>query len=298
MRETRWPKATWHGGATTYGPLPDHGAEAIALVLHTTETVGLPSFSNGDTAPHFTYDPRTSTWLQWATLDRYVGTMKGHSSGGHGNCKAIQVEVLAYSSSDVPAGGTWVGDLTDRDYAELADLFRWLISQRWVGDDCTPTPPDGWRYGASSPWRLTDAQWWEFSGVTAHGAVPRNSHWDTGVLNLERVWAEAIQEAGVDTYMVGERYQTYEPIVWDLVLAVGGTINANANSAQVGQWLPWKSDVRLVQVEDFNLLADLLEMNEVTYDKLIGAGLYRYGKEVAALRQLAYVVRAGGDHDA
>jgi hypothetical protein len=76
---------------------------------------------------------------------------------------------------------------------------------------------------------------------------------------------------------------------------VGGTVNANQNSAQVKQWLPWKDDVRLVQLEDFQLLAQLLDMNQTTYDRLVSDGLYRWGKEQAALRELAYAVRS--DHE-
>jgi hypothetical protein len=293
MKAKRWPGASWHGGATTYGPLPDHGLTQVALVLHTTETVGMPSFQGGDTAPHFTYDPRDGSWQQWADLDRYVGTMKGHSSGGHANCKAIQVEILAYSDRNAcPANGTWVGDFADRHYAALADLYAWLIGQAWVGVDLTPTPDGGWRYGAGSGLRLTEGQWAAFSGLTAHGAVPLNSHWDTGVLDLEYVWLLATEDEAMDLWTIGTESKTWEEQVWNMVLAVGGTINPNQNSAQVQQWLPWKTNVRLVQVEDFDLIAQLTGMNATSLDRMKAGGMYRYGKEVAALRNLAYTADA------
>jgi len=188
MRSTRYPPAVWNGKGTTYGPNPTHGKSNVALVLHTTETVGMPGFNHGDTAPHLTYDPRTRSWEQWATLDRYVGTMKGHSSG-HWNCQAIQVEILAYSDANAaPGNGWWVGDLLDHHYQDLAHLYQWLMAQGWVGLDLTPTPDGGWRYGTSSPHRMTAAQYDAFSGLTAHGAVPGNTHCDTGVLDLEYVW--------------------------------------------------------------------------------------------------------------
>lgn len=192
----RYPPATWVGGATTYGPLPDHGKVNVSLVLHTTETKGVPSFGGGDTAPHLVYLPDTRAWQQWAEFDRYVGTMKGHSSGGHGNCQALQVEIVAYSdrSAASQAGGLWVGDLLDAHYQDLADLYRWLMAQGLVGLDLTPTPDGGWRYGTSSPHRLTPQQWDGFSGLTCHGAVPGNTHWDTGVLDLEHIWLRATEE--------------------------------------------------------------------------------------------------------
>lgn len=185
----RYPPATWVGGATTYGPLPDHGKQYVKLVLHTTETRGMPGFSNGDTAPHLVYDPNTRTWTQWADFDRYVGTMKGHSSG-HWNCQAIQVEIIAYSDRNAAqsVGGLWVGDFLPEHYADLAHLYRWLMAEGLTGLDLTPTPPGGWLYGTSSPHRLTPAQYDGLYGLTCHGAVPGNTHWDTGELDLEHLW--------------------------------------------------------------------------------------------------------------
>jgi len=192
MRSLRYPAARWRGGATTYGPQPTHGNGSSALVLHTTETVGMPGFSNGDTAPHLVYDPRDRTWTQLADLNRYVGTMKGHSSG-HWNCKAIQVEILAYSDRAAAGSkGIWVGDFTSDHYQDLAGLYAWLIAQEWVGLDLTPTPAGGWKYGTGSPYRLTPAAYAALSGLTCHGAVPGNTHWDTGVLELQLIWGIAV----------------------------------------------------------------------------------------------------------
>lgn len=193
----RYPRASWHGGATTYGPLPDHGKQLLSLVLHTTETRGVPSFGNGDTAPHLVYDPRDRSWSQWADFDRYVGTMKGHSTGGHGNCQAIQVEIIAYSDRNAAGSqGLWVGDFTQEHYQDLAHLYRWLVDQGLTHWDLTPTPAGGWKYGTSSPHRMNSTQWDAFCGLTCHGAVPLNTHWDTGVLDLERIWDMAFSDDG------------------------------------------------------------------------------------------------------
>ena len=188
MTALRYPPATWLGGGTTYGPLPDHSRANVALVLHTTETVGMPGFSNGDTAPHLVYDPRDRSWSQWADLSRYVGTMKGHSTG-HWNCQAVQVEVLAYSDRSLAGSkGTWVGDFTNEHYADLAQMYAWLMAEGIVRDDLWAEPPGGWLYGSSSPHRMNQQQFDLFSGLTAHGGVGGNTHWDTGVLDLETVW--------------------------------------------------------------------------------------------------------------
>lgn len=181
---------------TVYGPLPTHGFDEVALVLHTTETRGMPGFNHGDTAPHYVYSPTTRVWTMWSEYeDGYVGTMKGHSTGGHSNCKAFQVEILGYSDGN---HSPWVGDFTDQNYQDLADFVKWARERYGIGDMVTPTPDGGWRYGTGSEHRLSDEEWAEFTGLTAHGAVPRNTHWDTGVLDLARIDALAKEEGPVD----------------------------------------------------------------------------------------------------
>ena len=61
--------------ATIYGTLPDHDKTNVALVLHTSETVGMPSFGgDGSTAPHYVYAPTTRIWTMWAEYEYgYVG---------------------------------------------------------------------------------------------------------------------------------------------------------------------------------------------------------------------------------
>jgi len=172
--------------ATVYGPLPDHGKTNVALVLHTTETTGMPSFNHGDTAPHYVYNPTTRQWTKWAEYeDGYVGTLKGHTSACHGNCQAFQVEILAYSD---PSHDPWVGDFGDDQYQDIADFYRWAVDRYSIGEAVTPTPAGGWLYGTSSPHRLSCDEWDKFTGLTAHGAVPGNTHYDTGVLDLQRIF--------------------------------------------------------------------------------------------------------------
>jgi len=119
-----------------------------------------------------------------------VGTMKGHTTN-HANCSAFQVEILGYSAA---GHEPWVGHFTDGQYQDLADFFRWSRERYGIGNDVTPTPAGGWRYGASSPYRLTEQEWDDFSGLTAHGAAPGNSHWDTGILDLQRIFDMSQEE--------------------------------------------------------------------------------------------------------
>ena len=273
--------------ATIYGPLPVHGDGSVALVLHTTETRGMPGFNGGDTAPHYVYDATRRRWTMFAEFEEgYVGTLKGHSVG-HTNCKAFQVEILAYSAH----GNTpWVGDFDEGHYRDLAGFYRWSMERYRIGDDVTPTPAGGWLYGSGSPLRMSWERWRTFSGLTAHGAVPGQTHWDTGVLDLQRIHDLALGETMFTHFEVGDERSEWEPIVWFLFQMAGGVIDANANSSQVQTVLPWKHHVRLVETRDFDMIADVLSLDGAHRASLHRDGLYRYGKEIAQLQQIAYTM--------
>lgn len=282
------PANDYRKSAKTYGSLPSHGFTQVALVLHTTETSGMPGFQDGATAPHYVYRPQTGEWEMWAEYeDGYVGTLKGHSTG-HYNCKAFQVEILGYSDSN---HSPWVGDFTEDNYIDLALFYRWAIERYGIGAVVTSAPDGGWRYGTNSPYRMTDDEWATFTGLTAHGAVPNNTHWDTGVLDLDLIHALATDDSGEDMfthYKIGQEYAEWEDISWLLFQLRGGTVNPNENSSQVSSHLPYKTNVKLVQVEDFDLIADFTSMSAPTAADFKADGMYRWGKEQAALKQYAW----------
>ena len=193
----RYPPSLPGKAATTYGPLPDKGLTKVALVYHTTETRGVPGYSEGKVAPHYTYNPRDGhRWWFHAELDRRVGTMRGSSSTGiYANEKAVQVELICYSDRNVASSvdGLWVGDFGDAEYQQLGAFYEWLMLEgtHAIAAVVTPTPAGGWKYGAGSGLRLSESEWLAFQGLTCHGAVPGQSHWDCGVMSLERVLEEA-----------------------------------------------------------------------------------------------------------
>ena len=89
-------------------------------------------------------------------------------------------------------------------------------------------------------------------------------------------------------YQIGTEYGEWEAVSWWLFMLAGGTIDANGNSDQVQTQLPWKTNVRLVQTEDFILISDLIGLSNPNRIALTDSGLYRWGKELASLRQKAY----------
>ena len=89
-------------------------------------------------------------------------------------------------------------------------------------------------------------------------------------------------------FFIGQTYAEWEPVSWWLYMLRGGVIDANGNSSQVQSLLPWKTNVRLVQAEDFDVIARLIGLTDENRAKMDTDGLYRWGKELASLRQKAY----------
>lgn len=192
MTQPHYPAATPAAvPAVTYGPMNAHDLPAVALVLHTTETTNLPGFRQGETAPHYTYEPGPRRWRRWAEWeDGYVGTLRGHTTGGHGNCKAFQVELVGYSNYSAALQAKrpdlWVGHWAGHELTDIAHFVAWARDRYGITDHVHAAPRTiGWRYGTDSPYRLTPDAWAAFGGLTAHGGVPGNTHWDTGLLDLE-----------------------------------------------------------------------------------------------------------------
>ncbi|MCL1595086.1 MAG: hypothetical protein M3132_12110, partial [Actinomycetia bacterium] len=108
------------------------------------------------------------------------------------------------------------------------------------------------------------------------------------IVRIQDAVAELMEDPMFTHFKIGDEKAEWEPVIWFLFGIAGGTINANENSSQVQSLLPWKTNVRLVQAEDFGLVADLLELNDGERQRLVSGGLYRFGKEIAALEQVAY----------
>lgn len=95
------------------------------------------------------------------------------------------------------------------------------------------------------------------------------------------------EEDMVTHFKLNEEYDLYEEVTWLLFQLGGGTIDVNQPSGQVEPILG-KTNVRLVTSGDFGLIVDKLNMNQRETDRLFEGGLYRFGKEIAKLRELTY----------
>lgn len=168
----------WHPKAERVQVQPNGSGGFIGvppkLVWHTTEGVGLPTYSGS--APHFTIDPKTGKLWQHVPINRAAFALL-HPSGtvetNHAN--AIQVEQIGFASQ--------TQDWSDDAYRHIAELARWIEKHAGVKRACTV------KFGDSGnlPPRLSSDAWLKYQGHLGHQHVPVNEHWDPGAFRIDKV---------------------------------------------------------------------------------------------------------------
>ncbi len=187
MAKARWPEAEWLGNGKSGGT---YTAGPFRVVMHTTETGGLPGYRLGRSAPHLTYTPRQHRWVQHTVLTTAARALRNPSGGVQTNRRsALQVEVVCYSNktiADRRASRLWVGDLTTRHLTDLASFLQFANTEFAVDLRYDPKPFNDARCsGTGSPCRMTRGEWRLYDAVTDHARVPENGHWDCGALDFD-----------------------------------------------------------------------------------------------------------------
>jgi len=160
------------------------------VVLHTTETRGMPSYSSGRYAPHVTYDPRNRTWTQHTSFlyaARALRNVTDSNNTQTNRNNALQVEMICRSAGRRD-GYIWVGDLTPEQLGDIAAFIDWTVAEfgvekMWPGKQAFNSAEAN-----RSGFRMNDFQWDAFGGVCGHQHVPENTHWDPGAL-VDRVFS-------------------------------------------------------------------------------------------------------------
>lgn len=240
MSAERYPPATWKGDGVTAGSY--QAGVPWRVVLHTTETEGVPGYQSGQVAPHLTYDPRTRKWVQHTDLSVAARALRNLDGGVQTNrARALQVEIVCYSAKSVadaqPAERLWVGALPQTAYDDLGDFCAWAaehygIVERWPGRTAlsyAQANAPGFRMGSST--------WITFDGVCAHQHVPENDHWDTGALDFPR-----LLEAMMSTWKSRDGY-TYVTDDWaphdkgiKFVIDAGLMVGARDEATKTGEF--------------------------------------------------------------
>ena len=212
-RPQRYP-----GASTTYWWQGKWGGSAMdvnALILHTTETTGLPDYSRGAEAPTLTAMPdmktKKLTWWQHFDIDVSGRALENRPGGVATNTLNVAQLELG-GTCDYAHRSTWGTKHAGVDYVYwpeapywalrgVADFLRWLHTNHGVsltapavwlayGPDSRRAGVQPASYGAS-PARMTAAQWNAFKGVAGHCHVPENSHGDPGAFPISTLLAMA-----------------------------------------------------------------------------------------------------------
>ena len=214
----RYPGAIWKGDGKSGGTWLDVPRR---LVLHTTESSGIPGYQAGATAPHMTYDPDQRLFVQHTEINQAARALRNESGGVQTNRQgAIQLEVVAYSNraiADQRPDRMWVGDLLDVHLDDLAEFTEWCIAEHgvkaeWPGRQALS-------YGAANTpgFRLSGSEWEKFGGICGHQHVPENDHWDPGafpwVRYMEKIMALTPEQTEAVDWLV-ELKATLEGFEW------------------------------------------------------------------------------------
>lgn len=187
----RWSGATWKGDGISGGSYL--GSPDWKVVIHTTETRGLPGYNGGRYAPHFTYMPDRGLFIQHTDTNVAARALRNASGGNQTNRDhAIQLEVVCYSARGIAIeyGGTWVGELPPVVYREIAEWIRWVnqhhpIKYVWPGRQAL-----SYAQANASGFRLTGTDWDTFNGICGHQHVDENTHWDPGAFDWNALMTE------------------------------------------------------------------------------------------------------------
>lgn len=194
------------GGSYTSGP--------PKLVLHTTETSGMPGYSGGATAPHITYDPRSRFFIQHTPFTTAARALKNEAGGIQTNRDtALQIEIICYSNkpvADQQPYRDWVGDL-DKIEGALKDLQAFIdwVCQEWGVQKIWPGKQALYYGEANAPgFRMSQSEWDKYNGVCGHQHVPENTHWDPGALD----WTTLMKEENMVWTKPGDPVNTMEDV--------------------------------------------------------------------------------------
>lgn len=192
MPPSRYPKAVWlgngvSGGSYTSGPWK--------LVLHTTETAGVPNYNDGKYAPHVTYYPTKRRFYQHTDFSTAARALKNESGGVQTNRdSAIQLEIVAYSDErmvdEYGGGRIKVSELRPEHLQDIREFIDWVCAEFGVQKVWPGRQALSYSQANNGRFRMSPSEWDGFNGICGHQHLPENTHWDPGALNWNALLIE------------------------------------------------------------------------------------------------------------
>lgn len=180
-------------------------ASVDKLLLHTTETIGWPSYDAG-IFPTLTFNPwkpRGSRWRQHMNINQAATSLKNVGGYRTNRANVAQIEIVGYSDWKLADSrghsSAKIGNISDDAYHELAEFYAWLHkewgTELFLYPKWKPYPES---YGKTNGVRMTVAQFGVFKGLCGHMHAPEQSHGDPGSLKVGLIVNTAKQLAGGD----------------------------------------------------------------------------------------------------
>lgn len=146
------------------------------LVLHSTETTGLPSYTS---PPHLTAKFSTSGPQVFQHVPFDLAAYSIRSSAAEQLRFVYQVELVGYAAT-IPAMPDWW-------YDQLGVLIDWFVANLAVPRRYADFSRI--EYGRLAPARMTTTELDAFSGILGHGHVGKyvDTHWNPGKLRVDRL---------------------------------------------------------------------------------------------------------------
>lgn len=190
--------ATRYPGANTTARWKGNGNATLStinkIVLHTTESSALPSYSAS--WPNLTYDPKTRNWWQHTPINGSATALKNSGSNQTNRANVVQIEIIGFAKDSA--------NLPQSALDDLGAFAAWMNVEWEVPLLATPK----WT-GPNTTARMTWCQFSAFKGILGHQHVPGNIHWDPGLINAEGIVTAAKKHqkpAGTYTVVAGDTF--------------------------------------------------------------------------------------------
>lgn len=161
------------------------------LVLHTTETTGIPSYGGWKSitasVPHFTvHGDELYQHLPINVAARALRNVKGGVETNRRGRVTVQVEMVGYARDPKTYS------------APVRSLVDWLVREVGLDPSTHVTFDGGAAYGVAGSVRMSPAEWLRASGIVGHQHAPESTHWDPGKLDVTTLIGETRRRSMMD----------------------------------------------------------------------------------------------------
>jgi peptidoglycan hydrolase-like protein with peptidoglycan-binding domain len=221
-----------------------------AVVLHSTETSGMPGYQGGASAPNLTAIPdftnKKLVWRHHWRLNQSARALVHPSGVQTNNSNVVQVELVGTTARGGP--GLFIPDAPEWWEDELAKFLAFMHQQWGV----PLTSSVRWKsypasYGTSNGVRLSASSWLAYKGVLAHQHVYGNDHGDVWLDKIKRILAKA-GGAVVDPPTRPDPPNTFSPFPlpagWWFGPANGGRNSISGMFTYKNKLTPWQLQMK------------------------------------------------------